>query len=301
VQLDEPVRELSFLSINLMSALAREHGIKVLLTGDGSDEIFGGYPWHPGLRRLGRIERVPGLGPMLSLAARFPMKPVNAAKLKDLRLQYRKSDVNKFVGYHQMFTPDVRAAAFQRPLEADPIWPIVEPIFEQGRGADLASRFALTELELWVGNHFNQRVDRMTMAASVEGRVPFQDNEVIELALSIPFSERLRGGVAKAPLRAAFADALPRAVVDRPKLPFSTPADHWLRGPLLISALRSQTLQTWQSLPGLDPAVGVSIHAALGAELTRPEGVRSQAALALGNVVMWAEEFSRSCRPLATV
>jgi asparagine synthase (glutamine-hydrolysing) len=256
-QLDEPVWEPSFLSIYLMSTLARENGVKVLLSGDGSDELFGGYPWHPALVRLENIERVPGLRPLLGLLAHAPLPGMTGAKVRDLQRKYRRSDVAKYHAQYDIFDSELRARMFGRTSLRDPLDGLVAPLFKGGGSTSLAGRFAVMELMLWVGEHFNQRLDRMTMAASVEGRVPFQDNAVIDLALAMSFADKLRGGRGKAPLRAAFAAEVPSFVIERPKRPFAAPAMAWMHGalrPLVLQALDRDSLAR---LPGLDPDVAL--------------------------------------------
>lgn len=284
-QLDEPVWEPTFLSIYLISQLARAHNVKVLLSGDGSDELFAGYPWHPTLARLERIERLPGLRPLLALLARMPGMATTRAKAQDLGRKYRRGDVAKYHAQYDVFDAEVRARLFARPLAADPIDSLVQPLFANHSAASLPARFALTELALWVGEHFNQRLDRMAMAASVEGRVPFQDNAVVDLALALSDGEKLRGGVGKAPLRAAFAHCVPAAVLQRPKRPFAAPATAWMNGalrPLILQALSPAALV---QLPGIEPGIIAGIPDRLRDRLP----VRQEQIWTLFHLVTWIE------------
>jgi asparagine synthase (glutamine-hydrolysing) len=284
-QLDEPVWEPSFLSIYLISKLAREHGVKVLLSGDGSDELFGGYPWHPALARLERIERIPGLHPGLALLGRLPLPVQTGAKVRDLGHKYRSSDLAKYHTQYGVFDAATRARLFDRARGADPLDALVGPLFAGHDSASLAARFALAELVLWVGEHFNQRLDRMAMAASVEGRVPFQDNAVVDLALGLPVADKLRGGCGKAPLRAAFADRVPAFVIQRAKRPFAAPATAWMHGalrPLVLDALAPESLAR---LPGLDPAVAATVRDRFHDGLP----VRQEQIWTLFHLVLWAE------------
>lgn len=288
LQLDEPVWEPSFLSIYLISTLAREHGVKVLLSGDGSDELFGGYPWHPALLRLETIERVPGLRPLFALLARLPVSPTTRQKARDLLAKYRRGDVAKYHAQYDIFDGPTRARLFARPQAADPVDALVEPLLAGHEGSSLAARFALLEAILWVGEHFNQRFDRMTMAASVEGRVPFLDNAVVDLALSMSFKDKLRGGLGKAPLRAAFADMVPDFVLQRPKRPFAAPATAWTQGALRSLTLQALSTQALAALPGIDPDVALPV-------LTRfREGqpVRQEQVWTLLHLALWTEAMS---------
>ncbi len=287
-QLDEPVWEPSFLSIAMISTLAREHGVKVLLSGDGSDELFGGYPWHPALVRLEQVERLPGLRPLLALLAHGPGSL--GAKARDLARKYRRSDLIKYHAQYDIFEAPLRAGLFGRSPADDPLDALVGPLFAQSGGASLPARFALAELALWVGEHFNQRLDRMAMAASVEGRVPFQDNAVIDLALAMTDADKLRGGKGKAPLRAAFAGAVPDFVLERPKRPFAAPATAWMQGalrPLVAEALAPESLAR---LPGIDPGLGASLRASFRGGLPP----RQEQVWTLLNLVLWAEGLPKA-------
>lgn len=285
IQLDEPVWEPSFLSIYLVSQLAREQGVTVLLMGDGSDELFGGYPWHPALRRLDSLERVPGLTGPLALLRHAPLPATPAAKIADLSRKYRRPDIEKYEAQYGIFSAGVRARLFERDVAQDPLHGLLTPLLAEQHASRLADRFALTELIYWVGDHFNQRLDRMTMAASVEGRVPFLDNTVIGLALSLSMAEKHWGGSQKAPLRAAFADTVPDFVLNRPKRPFAAPAAAWMHGALRPAMQRMLSAESLSRLPGIDPT---GAHATIaGFDAGAP--VRQEQLWTLFHLMLWLD------------
>ncbi len=284
-QLDEPVWEPSFVSIYLISTLAREHGVKVLLSGDGSDELFGGYPWHPALARLEQIERMPGLGPALALLAHAPLPSSIGLKMRDLSRKYRSGDVAKYHAQYDIFDAATRAQFLGRSQPTDPLDELIGPLFGHAGPRSLASRFAVLELSLWVGEHFNQRLDRMTMATSVEGRVPFQDNQVVDLALTMPFTDKVRNGRGKAPLREAFADSVPRFVTQRTKRPFAAPAMAWAQGALRPLALRSLSAESLTRLLGVEQKSALRLLAPSDNGLP----VRQEQIWTLLNLVLWLE------------
>ncbi|MCG8348312.1 MAG: asparagine synthase (glutamine-hydrolyzing) [Chloroflexales bacterium] len=287
-QIDEPVWEPTFLSIYLISTLARQHGVKVLLSGDGSDELFGGYPWYPALVRLEQIERIPGLAGLLPLCERLPLSADLRAKVRDLRRKYRCTIVAKYHSQYGVFDVPTRARIFDRTPDCDPVDAIVGPLLAKTEDWPLSDRFAVAEFALWVGEHFNQRLDRMTMAASVEGRVPFQDNAVVDLALTLRASDKLYGGVGKALLRTAFADRVPDFVLQRPKRPFAAPATAWMHGvlkPLIGELLSAESLQRLpladiSGLSGLSTSIG-------GSQPARQEQIWS-----LLHLMLWYEELT---------
>ncbi len=252
--LDEPVWEPSYLSIYLLCKLARQHGIKVVLTGDGSDELWGGYNWYEGAQRLERYERLPFLSTVLPVLGRlFPRQPIGL-KAKDLLQKYRQPSVAKYVADYAHLS-DERVLGLLGHHQAMPglLARHVAPIIANAPEAALADQLALADLVLWVGEHFNQRLDRMSMLASVEARVPFQDNAVVDLALTIPMTRKIQNGVQKHLLREAFKDMLPASVLNRPKRPFAAPAKSWLQGQLKPYL---QGFESWSSVEqGLfDPA-----------------------------------------------
>jgi asparagine synthase (glutamine-hydrolysing) len=240
--LDEPLWEPSFLSLHLMSELARQQGVIVILTGDGGDELFGGYPWYESARRLEVYERMPGLKAALPILATIAGEGAIGVKARDLVRRLGQSDLIKYRLTHEIFPADekqdlikpepCRQMASGEADTVDPVSWLLIPALEGSGARDLPEKLALADLTLWVREHFNHRLDRMSMKHSVEARVPFQDNEVMDLALSIPMKLKRHGGTAKYLLRQACRDLLPKAVLNRPKRPLGVPAWSWLRGPL---------------------------------------------------------------------
>ncbi len=239
--IDEPVWETSFVSLQLMAQLARSNGVKVVLTGDGGDELFAGYPWYAGFSRFQRIRHLPLLRtglPLLSVAAGGSTLGVKA---RDLRLRLDRDEAGHYQHHHEIFSESLKRELLQPNLTAapysDPVRPFLEDLIGRSRPHNLLEMIAVTDLALWVREHFNQRVDRMTSMHSVEARVPLQDMEVVRFALSIPMTVKMNKRQPKFLLREAFGMNLPDAIMRRAKRPFATPTWSWLRGPL-----RSYTL-----------------------------------------------------------
>lgn len=231
--LDEPVWEASFVSIYLLSKLAREHGVKVVLTGDGSDELFAGYPWYRGALRLQLYERLPLLGAALPALELIFRNRELGKKALDLRMKLRADARQRYRLLYDHFTRTEKNGLLgvEERSERDSVDDLVDPLLASA-GGRLPEQFALADLRFWVGDHFNQRLDRMSAACSVEARVPFQDNEVVDLALGVPVSRKIRAGEQKFLLRRAFADVLPKEILDRPKRPFAAPQYAWFRSSL---------------------------------------------------------------------
>lgn len=237
--LDEPLWEPSYLSIYAMSTLASEYGIKVLLTGDGADELFGGYPWYRGALRLEKLEGIPYLDHLLPIVHKLTPASQLGKKALDLREKYRQPGPIQYLINYQHFSPEFRASITEKNPEKDfdSAQVFIQKLLQPVSSAPLADQYAYADILLWVREHFNQRVDRMTMLASIEGRVPFQANNVVDLALSIKLRQKIAGKKQKIHLQRAFTDIVPDFVVRRPKRPFAAPAKAWLFGSLRPSAL----------------------------------------------------------------
>jgi asparagine synthase (glutamine-hydrolysing) len=230
--MEEPSWETSFTSLHLMSQLARQQGVIVVLTGDGGDELFAGYPWYGGIDRSERVAQIPFIRPALSVLGALGGERTAAIKARDLLSKMGRDDHAKYrltfdvipqPQRDSLFTPALRAE-----MGSDPVAPIINTIFARSNDV-LAGKVSLVDLSLWVREHFNLRVDRMTMMNSIEGRVPLQDLNVVNFALSIPIHAKMPGYQSKFLLRQAFADIIPEAVLKRKKRPFSTPHIGWLR------------------------------------------------------------------------
>jgi asparagine synthase (glutamine-hydrolysing) len=238
-QLDEPFCEATSPAIYAVACLARQHGVKVVLTGDGSDELFGGYAWYESARRLDRYEQLPGLRFGLSVLSHFPLGRRTRLKVQDLCLKAGQPPTQKYrLIYHLMTTAErhvLIAPDLANQLQ-DNLWEQVVTPFIDGH-TPLPYRLAYADLNLWVRELFNPRIDRMTMMCSVEARVPFQDNQVLDFALKLPINMKIRRGQNKYLLRRAFQSILPPAVLTRPKRSFVGPMSIWLRGGLRELAL----------------------------------------------------------------
>lgn len=239
IGLDEPTWETSFISLRLLARLARENGAIVVLTGDGGDELFAGYPWYKAAHDFQIYDRIPGLKQVLPILEMLGGQRTIAIKARDLRRRLGQSDMHYYRASFDIFSTQDKQALLSQTLHDDPVDTVVANLFTNLQTNSLAEKLGVIDLTLWVREHFNQRVDRMSMLSSVEARVPLQDLEVVNFALSLPFSEKQPNGQAKYLLRKAFEDVLPPAILQRTKRPFSTPTESWLH-----TELRSFVLET---------------------------------------------------------
>ena len=230
---DEPFADSSALPTYLVSGLAAAH-VKVALSGEGGDELFGGYETYVAdllAARVGRGARL--LGPIVSRL------PSSSARVS---LDYK---AKRFVGgahlpplerhhaWKEIFSDDVRAELLrpERRGTADPLAAFRER-WARSEGAEPLARLQDLDRGVYLVDDLLVKTDRMSMAHSLEARVPFLDPVVAELAHALPTAYKVRGTAKKRLLRAAVEPLVPREIAQGRKRGFSIPAAAWLRGEL---------------------------------------------------------------------
>jgi asparagine synthase (glutamine-hydrolysing) len=230
--LDEPFGDTSAIPTYMVSKLASEH-VKVVLTGDGGDEIFAGYDKYVVESRERMYDRIPS--PLRSVAGAIgravPEGTPGRRFLQHLALDgsRRYADASSTFTSEQMnwlFTPDALAQIGAR--SPGPLGP--EAVGEHAR--DWLSELQYRDIHTYLPNDILTKVDRMTMAHSIEARPPLLDHRVVEFAATIPSRLRLRGGTTKYLFKQAMRGLLPDAIIDRPKKGFAVPLASWFRGQL---------------------------------------------------------------------
>lgn len=231
---DEPFADSSAVPTYLVSQLAAEH-VKVVLSGEGGDELFGGYETYaadqlalkigPAAARLAPlVERLPSSSARVSLdyrAKRF----VRSASLPPLERHH---------GWKEIFSPEQRRELLRpewHEPDFDPLGPSRER-FAETEDAPLLARLQDVDLGVYLPDDLLVKTDRMSMVHGLEARVPYLDPVVAELALALPTQLKVRGLSKKRLLRAAAAPLLPRSITSARKRGFSIPAAAWLRGEL---------------------------------------------------------------------
>jgi asparagine synthase (glutamine-hydrolysing) len=242
---DEPFADSSALPTYLVSQLAA-NDVKVALSGEGGDELFGGYYTYAadllaervgGLARLARplVERLPTSSSRASFdykAKRF----VRAAHLPSLERHH---------GWKEIFSPELRAELTGHRSAFDPV-DILRDRYRETEGADELARLQDVDLGVYLVDDLLVKTDRASMAHSLEARVPYLDTVVTNLALALPTRHKIRGLSKKVLLRKAAAPLLPREIVHGKKRGFSIPAAAWLRGelePFARQTLSRETLE----------------------------------------------------------
>jgi asparagine synthase (glutamine-hydrolysing) len=229
----EPFADSSQLPTHLVCREARRSGLTVALSGDGGDELFGGYNRHRLIPALHR--RFGGMPPLVrrAIARSLEQLPVASSGLvRDKR--------------HKLAAA-IRAAGSieQLYIALTSIWPdparLLQPHWQTEAAftipplpaaASQAEQLMLADVCTYLPADILVKVDRASMAASLETRAPFLDHRVAAVAWQLPLSMKIRGGVGKWALRQLLDRYVPRPLIDRPKAGFAMPIGPWLRGPL---------------------------------------------------------------------
>jgi asparagine synthase (glutamine-hydrolysing) len=242
---DAPVSEPSDIPIYM---LAREaaRSVKMVLTGEGSDEILGGYPKHVVERFAQGYQLLPG-----SLRHRL-IEPLTHALPYDFRrIKTAVTNLNiedwreRYVRWFGALNRSERDQLSVLRLNGSPVPD--GPPFDADPQASALRRILYFDQASWLPDNLLERGDRMTMAASVEARVPFLDHELAAFVSSLPDNFRVRGWRGKWILREAGRRLIPDAILTRPKVGFRVPVNDWFRGEMreyLLDHLQSSSSKT---------------------------------------------------------
>jgi asparagine synthase (glutamine-hydrolysing) len=234
---DEPFADAAVIPTLLIARLARRH-VTVAFAGDGGDELFYGYPRYGWAARLQRaLAHVPlGVGRGVSAAARrLPAEPVNRLG-RTLGRPAHELLGDRLLKLGELAQGGAEGA-YERLVSCWPDPSAIDPAFAAAAQAlppqDDAGRAALADGLTYLPEDILTKVDRASMSASLEARVPLLDHRVVELAWRIPPPDlQSSAGLSKAPLREILHRYVPRELVERPKQGFEVPLADWLRGPL---------------------------------------------------------------------
>jgi len=239
--LDEPIGDPAAINTLLMCEAARERGVKVILSGMGADELFGGYRKHLACMIAGRYRRLPA-APRALVRSTVDRLPVSAggrglryARWSKRFLTFAElPEEPRFRRSYTLYDPD-ELAALVSPDLAGAIGQVIEEhsdIYNDNALQDEVNRMCLADTRLFLPGLNLSYTDRSSMAASVEVRVPFVDPIVAQAAFSIPGSDKIQRRQGKVALKRAAESWLPHEIVYRPKASFSAPLRAWVRGDL---------------------------------------------------------------------
>jgi asparagine synthase (glutamine-hydrolysing) len=262
--LDDPIGDFSIFPTFLVSQVARKH-VKVALSGDGGDELFGGYETYLADEKARQYTRIPafmrrnmiepwiqGLKPraakkgLINKAKRFIEGFSYPAGLSHARWRLFLSDAMR----DQLFTSDAVREMTSESGEH------IFALFEQAGNRGDIDKSLYVDVKSYLVDNILTKVDRMSMGVSLETRVPLIDKELVELAFSMPESLKVAKGTTKVLLKRVAARHIPSNCVYRPKEGFSIPIKHWLGtqfrplldGLLSRERIESEGLFQWETI-----------------------------------------------------
>ena len=231
---DEPFADSSAIPTWYVSEIARRH-VTVVLSGDGGDELFGGYDRYLPHPRVAQFDRLNVPGARRLAGAVWPLLP-HGARGKNFLRHVSRSDEGRYLDSVSFFQPDEKPALYsadvQRALGQSNAEETLGVRFHRFRDLPPHSRMMRFDFETYLPEDVLTKVDRMSMAHSIESRVPLLDNEVIEFAASLPASVKIHKGRRKHVLKEAARGLLPEGILDRKKQGFGVPLGVWFRGGL---------------------------------------------------------------------
>ena len=222
---DQPFAVSSGLGILAISKKARSLNVPVLLSGDGADELFGGYSWYMHLQQL-RNSNTPNRSSTQPLTS---MQNVMLPKHKVLEALSEYTAPEKAWALHYYAAEQEKAAIFNPEVFSECVSSIRYFHNFNSESAWTELDYIAHDRDFYLPNEMMRKLDRMSMAASVEARAPFVASEILELTNHLNISQMVDGKILKKSLRDAFDPILPEQIIHRPKHGFNVPIDHWLR------------------------------------------------------------------------
>jgi len=228
---DEPFADSSAIPTYLVSKLARGH-VKVVLSGDGGDELFAGYTRYAveeGRRGFARLPRSVRHGLMRPLSRRLPHGARGRNFLHNVALDPVDRYVDNVSVFNDLRKASLYAADFRRALEgADSPAARFRRLAARAAGGEHLDALLYLDSKTYLPGDILTKVDRMSMAVSLEARVPLLDHRLIEFAAGLPASLKMRGGESKYVFRRAVRGLVPDEILDRPKQGFGVPIVEWI-------------------------------------------------------------------------
>jgi asparagine synthase (glutamine-hydrolysing) len=227
--MDEPVTEAAAISLFHVAKLARE-SVVVVLSGEGSDEVFGGYPIYKYMQELERYRRLPAalrqrlINPALDRLGGKWQKYTRLAE-QPLRDRYLGVSLYETPQKEELFRPEIRNL-----FNGHGMPHLLGDFYDRTEHCDPLHRMMYLDVKTWLPDDLLIKADKMTMASSVELRVPFLDHRVVEMGGRIPARYRIKGWTTKYLLKKAMEKYLPHEILHRGKMGFPTPLAHMFQG-----------------------------------------------------------------------
>jgi asparagine synthase (glutamine-hydrolysing) len=229
--LDQPIADEASLPNYMVSELAARH-VKMILSGEGGDELFAGYARYSFERLASVFGAIPGPMRRLAVSTAGRLPRMRRAKIA-LRALCERDEARRMTTWFPLFNEQQLAELITVDTEAaldGPAADVLAKTLRHADGADAISRMLYVDTKLWLADDLLARGDKTSMAASLEARVPLLDYPLVEFAASLPPSLKLRGKTRKYLLRKVAAKWLPAEILTRKKEGFPTPVSVWFRG-----------------------------------------------------------------------
>ena len=253
-QLDDPMADAAAIPLWFAAREARKH-VKVVLSGEGADELFGGYGvyYQPGVVRAGRA--LPGWG--RSTIGRVASELPAGARGKGFLNRTSTPLRRRYIGNAYVFHGDDASQLVRKAHGSE--FDVTDPVYRQAAdaGLDDVATMQLIDINTWLPGDILVKADRMAMAHGLELRTPFLDREVLAVAARLARVEKTAAGTTKFALREAIGELLPQAAAERAKLGFPVPLGPWLRGGMYGFA--EQVVRTAQTGQWLDKNAALDI------------------------------------------
>jgi asparagine synthase (glutamine-hydrolysing) len=224
--LDEPVADPALVPLFFIAREARKH-VKVVLSGEGADELFGGYTIYREPLSLKPFDYLPR--PVRKSLGRASRPLPEGMRGKSLLHRGSLTLEERYYGNARSFSDEQLRAVL---TGFDPAWThtdVTAPVYAESAGWDPVARMQHIDLFTWLRGDILVKADKMTMANSLELRVPFLDPEVFAVASRLPYDQKITRTTTKYALRRALEPIVPAHVLNRAKLGFPVPIRHWLR------------------------------------------------------------------------
>ncbi|SFB18237.1 MULTISPECIES: asparagine synthase (glutamine-hydrolyzing) [unclassified Bacillus (in: firmicutes)] len=224
--MDDPLADPACVPLYFVAREARKH-VTVVLSGEGADELFGGYNIYREPQSLEVFNKIPRVGKSLlrGIAGMMP----EGTKGKSFIERGVTPMEERYIGNAKMFTEEEKRDLLNVYKEGLNYTDITKPLYQESKGYDPVDRMQYIDIHTWMRGDILLKADKMTMAHSLELRVPFLDKVVFDVASKIPTSLKTANGTTKYILRKAAEGVVPDHVLTRKKLGFPVPIRHWLK------------------------------------------------------------------------
>lgn len=230
--MEEPIADPAAIPTYYLSKLAHDYGVKVILTGEGADEMFGGYKRYYWAKVADRLQWLPAKAKR-SIMAVLAHIPVSTSHKQTIQSLLSTTNLDFYLAGVSVFDEQEKSLLYSNDLKCllnGNRASSLQPYLSKSR--NLFSMATYVDMKLWLSDDLLIKMDKMSMAHSVETRVPFLDHKLVEFSATIPEHLKYKGSVSKYILRQAMADILPKSVRSRKKHAFAVPIAEWLRNEL---------------------------------------------------------------------